>query len=62
MVHSMHMTRRKLPLHIYIDPDLYRRLDEWIAAQDVPPQRTAVVEAAIRAWLDSRERIKRDRK
>lgn len=55
----MSMTRQKRPLHIYIDPDLYRRLDAWIAAQDVPPQRTAAVEAAIRAWLDDRERAAR---
>ena len=49
-------TRRKKPLNLAIDPALLVRLDAWIAKQDVPPAKTAVIEAALREFLDTRER------
>lgn len=39
-----------------LDRELLKRLDKWIAGQDVPPSKTAVHEAALREFLDKRER------
>lgn len=51
MVYLMEMGRLKKPLPVAIDPELAKELDEWIAAQPVPPKRTAVIEAALRLFL-----------
>lgn len=49
------MARTKTPLNIYIDAELMARLDKWLSAQTVPPSRTALVEAALRDFLDKKE-------
>lgn len=55
----MNMTRLKKMVSFALDPDLLKRLDAWRERQDPPPSKTAVVEAAIRAWLDARPERKR---
>lgn len=50
------MARIKKPTTMALDPELLDRLDAWIARQEFPPTKTAVFEAAIRAWLDAKER------
>jgi predicted transcriptional regulator len=50
------MARLKKMISFAIDPELLRRLEKWIGAQDVPPSKTAVHEAALREFLDKRER------
>lgn len=52
----MSMARLKRPLNLAIDPKLLARLDAWIARQDFPPSKTAVIEAALRAFLDAKEK------
>lgn len=56
IMQCMSMARLKKPLNLAIDPKLLARLDAWIARQDVPPSKTAVLEAALRAFLDAREK------
>jgi hypothetical protein len=53
------MARRKEALNVYIDPALLERLEKWLTKQEFPPAKTAVVEAALREFLDARERGKR---
>jgi hypothetical protein len=50
----MSMARIKRHLNLALDPALLDRLDAWIAKQEVQPSKTAVVEAALRAWLDAK--------
>lgn len=50
----MTMPRAKKPLNLYIDPDLLALFEEWIAAQKPPPSKTAVLELALREFLDAR--------
>ena len=50
------MARLKKLLTFYVDPELLKRLNTWMAKQEFPPTKTAVVEAALREFLDARER------
>lgn len=52
----MLMPRQKKMMSLALDPDLLARLDDWLAAQEFPPTKTAVIEAAIKAFLDDREK------
>lgn len=52
------MARLKKMISLALDPELLTRLEKWIAAQDVPPSKTAVHEAALREFLDKREKRK----
>ena len=57
MCHSMStMARIKKMISLALDPALLKRLDTWMAKQEFPPTKTAVVEAALREFLDARER------
>ena len=51
----MDMARKKKMVTLTLDPDLVKRLEEWLAAQEFPPAKNAVVEAALEAWLDARD-------
>lgn len=51
----MLMARQKKPVSYALDPKLLARLDAWLAKQDVAPSKTAVIEAALRDWLERRE-------
>jgi hypothetical protein len=55
MMHLMSMARLKKPLNLALDPALLARLDAWIHRQDVRPSKTAVLETALREFLDARE-------
>lgn len=44
--------RNRIPINATLDPDLVKELDEWIAGQPIRTSRAAVIEAAIRAYLD----------
>lgn len=55
IVPSMSMARLKRPLNLALDPALLDRLDAWIAQQELPPSKTAVIEAALRAFLDKKD-------
>jgi len=52
---KMKNTRNKKMLGLAIDPALLARLDAWRLKQDVPPSKTAVLEAAIRDFLNQRD-------
>jgi metal-responsive CopG/Arc/MetJ family transcriptional regulator len=47
----MNMPRVNKPVNTTIPPDLLAELDAWIAAQPVPPSRSAVIVAALRQFL-----------
>jgi len=55
MCHHMDMTRHKKMVSYALDPAILRRLDEWRARQDPAPSKTAIIESALRDWLDGRE-------
>lgn len=46
--------RFKRVVGLAIDPKLLDDLDKWRRAQDVPPTKTAVLETAIREFLERR--------
>jgi hypothetical protein len=48
--------RKKTPLNLAIDTALLKQVVAWISRQDVPPSKTAVLEAALREFLDAREK------
>ena len=52
------MPRIKKMVSLALDPDLLRRLDAWAAKQEFPPTKTAVLEAALREFLDKRDKRK----
>ena len=52
---------KKPVLTARVDAKLLAQLDRWLAKQDVPPTRTAVVEAALREFLDRREASEKPR-
>ncbi|WP_298958344.1 hypothetical protein [uncultured Roseibium sp.] len=39
-----------------LDPEILKKLDEWIAAQPVPPSKTAVLEAALKKFIGETEK------
>jgi predicted transcriptional regulator len=47
--------RKKQMVSFALDPELIRRLEAWASAQEVPPSKTAIIETAIRTFLDARE-------
>lgn len=50
------MTRIKKMVSLALDPALLQRLDLWIKSQEIPPTKTAVMEAALRRFLDAEEK------
>ena len=50
------MARLKKMISLALDPDLLKRLETWLAKQEFPPTKTAVIEAALRDFLDAREK------
>lgn len=52
----MEMARTKIMRSYALDADLLERLEQWLAAQNPPPSRTGVIEAALRDFLDAREK------
>lgn len=51
----MDMARNKKMVTLTLEPETVARLEAWIAAQDFPPAKNAVVEAALKAWLDEKQ-------
>ena len=51
----MEMARKKKMVTMTLDPDTVERLEAWLAKQEFPPAKNAVIEAALKAWLDDRE-------
>lgn len=57
MCHIMStMARLKKMVSLALDPKLIERMEAWIAKQELPPKKTAVIELALREFLDARER------
>lgn len=51
----MNMARKKKMVTLTLDPELVARLEAWLAKQEFPPAKNAVIEAALAAWLDGRD-------
>ena len=49
------MARKKKMVTLTLDPTLVARLEAWLERQEFPPPKNAVMEAALKAWLDDRE-------
>ncbi len=57
--HGMtNMPRLKKMLSLALDPILLKRLEAWAAKQEFPPSKTAILETALREFLDAREKRK----
>lgn len=52
---AMIMARQKKPVSYALDPKLLARLKAWLSRQEFPPSQTAVIETAIREFLERRE-------
>lgn len=52
MCHLMNMARLKKMVSFALDRDLIDQLDAWLEKQEIRPSKTAVVEAAIRQFLE----------
>jgi len=48
--------RHKRMVSLALDPDLLERLDKWRQKQDLVPSKTSVLEAALREFLERREK------
>lgn len=44
--------RTRKPTNLTLDPDVLAELDEWIEAQPYRMSRSAIIEAAIREFLE----------
>ena len=53
------MARLKKMISLALDPELLKRLEVWMDKQEFPPTKTAVIETALRDFLDAREKPKR---
>lgn len=42
---------KKVPISFKVDPTLLKDIELWIKKQEIRPSKTAVFEAAMRAWL-----------
>ena len=47
--------RRKVPIAVKFDAELLERLDKYQAQMSPPATRTAIIETAVKEWLDRRE-------
>ena len=52
------MPRLKKMVSFALDPALLKRLEAWAIKQEFPPTKTAMLEAALREFLDAREKRK----
>jgi Arc/MetJ-type ribon-helix-helix transcriptional regulator len=52
----MDMVRKRKMVSFTLDPLVIERLEAWLAAQEFPPNKSQVIDAALREWLDRRER------
>lgn len=50
------MARNKTRISLDIETKLDERLEAWRSKQEFPPTKTAVIEAALREFLDAREK------
>ena len=50
------MARNKTRISLDIAPELHERLEAWLSKQEFPTTKTAVIEAALREFLEKRER------
>lgn len=56
MCNAMLMARTKKMVSYALDPALLGRLESWIAKQEIPPKKTAVIEEALRQFLDRKDK------
>ena len=49
------MARHKKMVSLAIDPELLKQLEDWIDMQEFPPTKTAVLETALRDFLEKRQ-------
>ena len=55
MSYAMEMARKKKMVTLTLDPELVERLEAWLSRHEFPPPKNAVVEVALKAFLDQRE-------
>lgn len=51
----MDMARNKKMVTLTLSPEMVERLEAWINEKEFPPKKNAVIEAALKAFLDERE-------
>ncbi len=50
------MARPKTRISLDIAPELHERLEAWLSRQEFPTTKTAAIEAALREFLNKREK------
>lgn len=50
----MKMARKKTPIGLALDPIILAKVDDWIKAQEAPWTKTAIVEIALKEFLEKR--------
>jgi metal-responsive CopG/Arc/MetJ family transcriptional regulator len=51
----LEMARDRKPINLTLDPEVVQKLDAWIEKQPIRAGRSAVVEAAIKLFLEGQE-------
>lgn len=51
----MEMARNKKMVTLTLSPELVERLEAWIKKQEFPPNKNAVIEAALKSFLDEKD-------
>jgi|GEM_PF-4605743 len=52
------MPRKDKPISLALDPELLAEVEQFIRAQEFPPTKKQVFEAALRAFLDAKKDAK----
>lgn len=57
----MNMARNKKMVTLTLSPEIVERLENWLKGHEFPPAKNLVVEAALKNYLDEKEREEDDR-
>lgn len=49
------LVSKKVRVSLRVDPNLVERIDAWRKSLELPPTKTAIVEAALTRYMDSLE-------
>jgi predicted DNA-binding protein len=52
----MNMARNKKMVTLTLSPEIVERLENWLKGHEFPPAKNLVIEAALKNYLDEKER------
>lgn len=56
----MNMARNKKMVTLTLSPEIVERLEKWLNSHEFPPAKNLVIEAALKAYLEEKERGEHD--